>query len=47
MFSADGDSGSEDCFFNDSDNSLQVDYPSSSPWITAVGGSSLSLNGSE
>ena len=47
VFSADGDSGSEDCFLTDSDPSLQVDYPSSSPWITAVGGSSLSLNGAE
>ncbi|MGH8997667.1 MAG: cell wall-binding repeat-containing protein, partial [Acidimicrobiales bacterium] len=47
VFSADGDSGSEDCFFSNGDPSLQVDYPSSSPWVTAVGGTSRSLNGAE
>ncbi|HXR54596.1 MAG TPA: cell wall-binding repeat-containing protein, partial [Acidimicrobiales bacterium] len=31
----------------DGDTSLELDYPSSSPWVTAVGGTSLSLNGTE
>ena len=49
IFAAAGDDGSEDCFNPpvDNDNSLAVDYPASSPWVTAVGGTSLSLNGSE
>lgn len=45
VFTAAGDSGSEDCYPFAS--SLAVDYPSSSPWVTAVGGTSLSLNGAE
>jgi kumamolisin len=45
VFTASGDSGSEDCFpFT---TGLGVDYPSSSPWVTAVGGTSRSLNGTE
>jgi len=47
IFTAAGDSGSEDCFPDDGDAALAVDYPSSSPWVTAVGGTSLSLNGTE
>jgi len=48
IFTAAGDSGSEDCFGSgDNDTSLQVDYPSSSPWVTAVGGTSRSLDGRE
>lgn len=47
IFTAAGDDGSEDCFDLDGDTSLQVDYPSSSPWVTAVGGTSRSLNGTE
>jgi kumamolisin len=45
VFTAAGDSGSEDCY--PVSNGLAVDYPSSSPWVTAVGGTSLSLNGTE
>jgi hypothetical protein len=49
VFSGSGDDGSEDCFNPpaDSDSSLEVDYPASNPWVTAVGGTSLSLDGSE
>jgi hypothetical protein len=49
VFSGSGDDGSEDCFDPpvDSDTSLAVDYPASNPWVTGVGGTSLSLNGTE
>ncbi len=49
VFAGTGDSGSEDCDTppEDSDEALAVDYPASSPWVTAVGGTSLSMNGSE
>ncbi len=47
FFSAAGDSGSEDCVRVNNNTSLAVDYPSSSPWVTSVGGTSLNLNGVE
>ena len=49
IFAGSGDDGSEDCYDPpfDSDASLAVDYPASSPWVTAVGGTSLSLDGTE
>jgi hypothetical protein len=49
IFSGSGDDGSEDCFDppGDTNTALAVDYPASNPWVTAVGGTSLSLNGSE
>jgi putative cell wall-binding protein len=47
VFTADGDSGSEDCYATNNNSSLAVDYPSSNPWVTAVGGTSLNLNGIE
>jgi|HubBroStandDraft_1064217.scaffolds.fasta_scaffold27878_2 hypothetical protein len=49
IFSGSGDDGSEDCYDppGDSDTSLAVDYPASNPWVTAVGGTALSLNGTE
>jgi hypothetical protein len=49
VFTGAGDDGSEDCYDPpfDTDTSLAVDYPASSPWVTAVGGTSLSLDGTE
>ena len=47
FFTAAGDSGSEDCVRSNNNASLAVDYPSSSPWVTSVGGTSRSLNGVE
>ena len=47
VFTAAGDTGSEDCFSGDGSPALAVDYPSSNPWVTAVGGTSLSLDGTE
>ena len=49
VFAGSGDDGSEDCFDppTDSDTALAVDYPASNPWVTAVGGTSLSLDGTE
>jgi hypothetical protein len=47
LFTASGDTGSEDCFSSDGSPTLAVDYPSSNPWVTAVGGTSLSLDGIE
>ncbi len=47
FFSAAGDSGSEDCLEAVDNTSLAVDYPASSPWVTAVGGTSRNLDGTE
>ncbi len=47
VFTADGDTGSEDCYPNNQSTGLAVDYPSSSAWVTAVGGTSRSLSGTE
>ena len=46
--SAAGDNGSADCSQGSVPNShkLAVDYPASSPWATAVGGTNLKLNSS-
>ena len=40
-----GDSGSADCVTSDGvpEDYLSVNYPASSPWVTAVGGTNLSL----
>jgi len=51
IFAASGDSGSEDCYYPagdppDYDTSLQVDDPASQPYVTAVGGTSLTKLGS-
>jgi subtilase family serine protease len=47
LVAAAGDSGSEDCWIGgaggDSNNSLEVDDPSSQPFVTGVGGTSLEL----
>ena len=49
IVAASGDSGSEDCYVPSSsqDMSLQVDYPASSAYVTAVGGTTLASNGSQ
>jgi hypothetical protein len=49
VLTASGDSGSEDCYTpsGNTDSSLQVDYPSSDPFVTAVGGTTLAGNGSQ
>jgi hypothetical protein len=45
VLAASGDSGSADCTQNDGtpDDFLSVNFPASSPWVTAVGGTNLSL----
>jgi hypothetical protein len=43
VVSASGDSGSADCFSSDNSKSLAVDDPSSQPFVTSVGGTSLTL----
>jgi hypothetical protein len=47
ILSASGDSGSEDCFAesNGTDTSLEVDFPSSDPSVTAVGGTQIENGG--
>jgi hypothetical protein len=47
MFAASGDSGSEDCFNADGspDTALAVDDPGSQPYVTSVGGTSLTALG--
>ena len=49
ILAASGDSGSADCYLpsTGTDTSLQVDYPASSPNVTAVGGTTLANDGSE
>jgi hypothetical protein len=41
VLAASGDTGSEDCYGSDHSQSLQVDDPSSQPYVTGVGGTSL------
>jgi kumamolisin len=45
VLAASGDSGSADCTENDGtpEDFLSVNFPASSPWVTAVGGTNLSL----
>jgi kumamolisin len=45
LLAASGDSGSADCTENDGtpDDFLNVNFPASSPWVTAVGGTNLHL----
>ncbi|MFZ0664924.1 MAG: IPT/TIG domain-containing protein, partial [Acidimicrobiales bacterium] len=46
MFAASGDSGSEDCFGPDyPSTALQVDDPGSQPYVTSVGGTSMTSVG--
>jgi subtilase family serine protease len=42
LFSA-GDSGYEDPNYEDATDKVQVDYPTSSPYVTSVGGTSLAI----
>ncbi len=42
FFSA-GDSGYEDPNYEDATDQVEVDYPSASPWVTSVGGTSLAI----
>ena len=45
MFAASGDSGSKDCQDSQMQNTVTgVDFPSSSPWVGASGGTSMLLN---
>jgi kumamolisin len=41
IFAATGDSGSEACLPENGSTALAVQYPSSDPWVTAVGGTDL------
>ena len=49
ILAASGDSGSEDCYppSGNVDTSLQVDFPASDPSVTAVGGTTLSSDGTQ
>jgi hypothetical protein len=47
VLAAAGDSGSEGCFQSDQTTGVQVDYPASDPWVTAVGGTALFGPGDE
>ena len=42
IFAAAGDSGSEGCYPSDGTTFEQTTYPASDPWVTAVGGTSMS-----
>ncbi len=45
MFAASGDSGSKDCTDNTNQHTVTgVDFPASSPWVGASGGTTLTLN---
>jgi hypothetical protein len=44
IFSATGDSGSEDCWPSEESTALAVDYPASDPGVTAVGGTTLTAS---
>jgi len=43
FFFSSGDSGYESPGEDPSSNTIQVDYPTSSPWVTSVGGTSLAI----
>jgi kumamolisin len=49
ILAASGDTGSEDCYLpsNNTDTSVQVDYPASDPAVTGVGGTTLFGNGTQ
>ena len=47
ILSASGDAGSEGCYPSDQSTALEVDYPSSDPSVTAVGGTDLFGPGDE
>ena len=43
FFFSSGDSGYEDPNYEDPTDRVEVDYPTSSPWVTSVGGTSLEI----
>jgi subtilase family serine protease len=43
FFFSSGDSGYEDLAEDPASDKIQVDYPTSSPWVTSVGGTSLAI----
>jgi subtilase family serine protease len=43
FFFSSGDSGYEDPNYEDATDAVQADYPTSSPWVTSVGGTSLAV----
>jgi subtilase family serine protease len=43
FFFSSGDDGYEDPNYEDATDAVQVDYPTSSPWVTSVGGTSLAI----
>jgi len=47
VLAASGDSGSEGCYPDGGSTALEVDYPASDPWVTAVGGTELLAPGNE
>ena len=47
ILAASGDSGTEDCFRQNSSTAAQVDYPASDPLVTGVGGTTLFGPGDE
>jgi subtilase family serine protease len=47
FFFSSGDSGYEDPNYEDATDQVEVDYPTSSPWVTSVGGTSLAIGKDE
>jgi len=47
FFFSSGDSGYEDPNYEDATDQVEVDYPTSSPWVTSVGGTSLAIGNDE
>lgn len=47
FFFSSGDSGYEDPNYEDATDQVEVDYPTSSPWVTSVGGTSLAIGKNE
>jgi subtilase family serine protease len=43
FFFSSGDDGYEDPNYEDTTDQVEVDYPTSSPWVTSVGGTSLAI----
>jgi len=47
FFFSSGDDGYEDPNYEDATDQVEVDYPTSSPWVTSVGGTSLAIGKDE
>ena len=47
FFFSSGDDGYEDPNYEDATDQVEVDYPTSSPWVTSVGGTSLAIGQDE